>query len=118
MTKRKCPACSGCFILEAGTARCPHCGQVVTAGPVPRLSSIKAATQKGWTMLGRRSGKQEPQGGFTTHSIPPNPEVQERREGWREAVKIHIKQLQTLIAKAANPEEAAHWQQELVNFRR
>lgn len=30
--KRTCPSCGGAFYLNGGVARCPHCGQTVSAG--------------------------------------------------------------------------------------
>ncbi len=35
-SRRECPTCGGYFLLDRGTARCPHCGQCVT---VPGTSS-------------------------------------------------------------------------------
>lgn len=56
-TKRKCPACKGLLWLESGVvARCPHCGQVVSAALSAGASSLRASDRKGWRFLGQHGG--------------------------------------------------------------
>lgn len=77
--KRVCPRCHGLFLLDAGTARCPHCGQVVAAdGSPPSASSMRAASRSGFTFIGSQA-QRNARGRSGFKPVFSKPDLRERK---------------------------------------
>lgn len=100
-TRRECPACGGGFLLDAGVARCPHCGRVVSAGIPAGASTLRASDRKGWRFLGQHGGntasRETP---FIVKGQAPDRQAKAVREAMRRTLR----------------EKMDYWQAELVDI--
>ena len=77
---------------------------------VRRLSSMRAATATGFTMVGAQSRQPETSSTFRPNIVRPAPQRQGQREIYLQAIRSLANQLDELIAAAAEPGELEFWQ--------
>ena len=82
---------------------------------VRQLSSMRAATATGFTMVGGQTKLGSTSAGetFRPKIVRPNLCSQRRREIYQNAFQVLAKQLEVLLATATEPDEIAIWQQKL-----
>ena len=83
--------------------------------PLRRLSSMRAATAAGLTMVGGQAklGSAPTGETFRPKTTNPDPRRQRQKEIYYKAIQSHIRQLKELLATANEPEEAEFWKQQL-----
>ena len=83
--------------------------------PLRRLSSMRAATAAGLTMIGGQAKPGSAPVGeiFRAKTTNPDPQRQRQKEIYYKAIQSHIRQLKELLATANEPEEAEFWKQQI-----
>lgn len=82
--------------------------------PLRRLSSMRAATAAGLTMVGGQPGSAPI--GETFRPQATKPDLRRQKEIYYKAIQSHIRQLKELLATANEPEEAEFWKQQLAKM--
>jgi len=100
MIKCQCPSCKGLLWLELGrAARCPHCGQVVSAGAKAGASSLRASDRSGFRFLGQHGGsRRERETPFIVRGQGPDQEVLAMREARRQSLREKQQYWETEVA--------------------
>ena len=80
---------------------------------VRQLSSMRAATATGFTMVGGQLGSAPAGETFRPKATCPDPRRQKQKEVYYKAIQSHIRQLKELLATANDPKEAEFWKQQI-----
>ena len=87
--------------------------------PLRRLSSMRAATATGFTMVGGQSrlltqtSQPAPADSYQPKVVRPNPQKEKQRQIFYAALHEKIVRIRELLALATEPEETLFWQREL-----